>query len=1264
MTAEYGSGRYSPIFTSSNVTTATTGGAFSVPQTRTFWLYLLNEAGVSLPSPAVTVTAPAGGRISISFPEANRDAATGYKYCFIVATLTTTLDDAWVVGFWRIFQTDSDAFATAAPIVFSRDEQLVVPPAAVSLPAGLPTGISLVPGMVRLVNGGVASGASYYIYYPWLITDPNSPYFRYAVDGDKVIERSPGEYWVRFGNPNFGLFPIGGDISGDTGACRPLVAVDEEFLAQNLLFGANYAAADNTDSVAANTKGLTVFFGSDTGDDIAVGSRFGLNIQVDGFPATTLFDRRIVIRFLGFYDPAIGVLDTSSGLSDGASMAGIGVDMTQTNSQTGFLAISKTLPGNQKAVFKIFPRFRASEIYPPLVQGSIISIVPILLPQGGVRVPLASIFETSAGGFVAPIADFGRVVPGDGTLNVLPGLFVVRGHESALQSKQTIVQVTPNTLNQQLAITQDGRAVVRGVAGVTALSGGEALLALFDFGTGESIASGWSNNIVLSAIGGISITATYPVSGAFGMVRSGIPEIAGNTQAYFNPPHVRIYIKQGSTIYRLNSPQAVVIGTTQVFTVTDLTNTTVVASTTAPPFTDFCLFDPPTVSGSAIGGSLPIGTYQVAIAYSFLSGTQCTRIRQSIADGCIPAYRKSLFESNASPIIQAIELLSTAGLIERTTGGSAAIVQLGAFIRTLLDDVTQSEARTTLGLGAAALREIGNSTGQLRDAADSTYSDSRNPLSHASTHLSGGNDSLGLGAAAFRSIGTSSGQIRDAANSAYSDARTPTAHGSTHSLGGTDPITVFGYLSVSTNTTLTTTNQRQLIDVNATAAAITITLPTAATVGSGWVVQIRKSDASANIVIITRSGSDTINGTTTLSLAVQHQSLILFSLGGTSWGVVADFLGTLPANSLLGTGATAGITGVIPSSTFALASALTAKADVTYVNTAIANLVNSSPAVLDTLGELATALGNDPNFATTITGLLAAKAPLNSPVFITPNLGTPSAGVLTNATGLPLNTGVTGVLSPTNGGTGLNSIANFFDLSSTQTVNATKTYQGKHTFLGGAGVFELKVSADSYNTFRYIGSDNSYWDLGVAPSSQGRDFYLSSQAAGGGLAGCRINSTNYNYTGSGVYNLTNTTQATSTTNGALVVGGGGSFAGNIFAGGFIAPTVAPNVNWGIDYTTGGSTITLATGATYDLATGSGQVTIYNNADGNFNFMYATAGSVVSVAATSSGSVVAGSPASGKIGLFYNSGTAKYRIWNNTAGSVTLLVSTIKMRSVS
>ncbi|ADF63938.1 phage tail protein [Enterobacter cloacae] len=49
-----------------------------------------------------------------------------------------------------------------------------------------------------------------------------------------------------------------------------------------------------------------------------------------------------------------------------------------------------------------------------------------------------------------------------------------------------------------------------------------------------------------------------------------------------------------------------------------------------------------------------------------------------------------------------------------------------------------------------------------------------------------------------------------------------------------------------------------------------------------------------------------------------------------------------------------------------------------FVKSAIAALVASSPAALDTLNELAAALGNDPNFATTMTNALAGKQPLDS----------------------------------------------------------------------------------------------------------------------------------------------------------------------------------------------------------------------------------------------------------------------------------------------
>ena len=56
-------------------------------------------------------------------------------------------------------------------------------------------------------------------------------------------------------------------------------------------------------------------------------------------------------------------------------------------------------------------------------------------------------------------------------------------------------------------------------------------------------------------------------------------------------------------------------------------------------------------------------------------------------------------------------------------------------------------------------------------------------------------------------------------------------------------------------------------------------------------------------------------------------------------------------------------------------------AQASYINTAVANLVAAAPTTLDTLNELAIALGNDPNFATTITNQIALKAPINNASF-------------------------------------------------------------------------------------------------------------------------------------------------------------------------------------------------------------------------------------------------------------------------------------------
>ncbi|MCX4139359.1 hypothetical protein M0D68_14285 [Paraburkholderia sp. SEWSISQ10-3 4] len=66
-------------------------------------------------------------------------------------------------------------------------------------------------------------------------------------------------------------------------------------------------------------------------------------------------------------------------------------------------------------------------------------------------------------------------------------------------------------------------------------------------------------------------------------------------------------------------------------------------------------------------------------------------------------------------------------------------------------------------------------------------------------------------------------------------------------------------------------------------------------------------------------------------------------------------------------------------------------ATLTAMQAAINALVAAAPGALDTLKELAAALGDDPNFATTMTNALALKAALDSPIFSgTPRSTTPA----------------------------------------------------------------------------------------------------------------------------------------------------------------------------------------------------------------------------------------------------------------------------------
>ena len=111
----------------------------------------------------------------------------------------------------------------------------------------------------------------------------------------------------------------------------------------------------------------------------------------------------------------------------------------------------------------------------------------------------------------------------------------------------------------------------------------------------------------------------------------------------------------------------------------------------------------------------------------------------------------------------------------------------------------------------------------------------------------------------------------------------------------------------------------------------------------------------------------------------------LLKWDGTAWVNAAGY-------ALL---ASPALTGTPTAPTAAAAIDTTQVATTAFVRAEVAALVGSAGATLDTLGELATALGNDANLSTTLTDSIALKAPLASPTF-TGTVTIPTGGVITS----------------------------------------------------------------------------------------------------------------------------------------------------------------------------------------------------------------------------------------------------------------------------